>query len=140
MDLSKLPSPFYRGTIKAIILDEHQQLLVGAGEESNTGWEIPGGGLEHDETIEDCLKREIMEELGVEVEKIGQVAFIYRGKSVHGWMILRVAMPVELKSTDFKFGDMKAAKFVTRDEFLSLDFAADEGTIKTCVDFIWPPT
>lgn len=134
MDLSKLPSPFYRGTVKAIILDEQRRLLVGKGDD---GWELPGGGFEHDESLEECLKRELKEELGAEIERIGIVSFVYRGKSVHGWMILRVAVIVKLKNYNFKLGDMKEAKFVTKDELLKLDFAADEGTIKNCTHLIW---
>lgn len=138
MDLSKLPSPFYRVTIKAIILDDQKRLLVGKGEEDSDGWELPGGGLEHKESIEECLTREIEEELGVGVKEIGKVSFIYRGRSVHGWIILRVAIPVKLKDFNFKYGDMTEAKFITKDELQSLVFAADEGTIKDCADLIWP--
>jgi len=138
MDLSKLPSPFYRGTIKAIILDDKKRLLVGRGEETSDKWEIPGGGFEHDESLEECVKREIREELGVDIARVEKVAFVYRGKSVHGWTVLRVAVPVQLKNYDFKFGVMTEAKFVTKEELMSLDFAADEGTIKDYVDLIWP--
>ena len=33
-------------------------------------WEFPGGKVEGGESLEDCLKREIKEELGVEIELI----------------------------------------------------------------------
>lgn len=31
-------------------------------------WEFPGGKIEKDETAEDCIKREIKEELNIEIE------------------------------------------------------------------------
>ena len=134
--LSQLPSPFYRVTAKALIFDGNNRILV--GQLSDGGWEMPGGGLEHSETISECLEREIREELGAEVATTGNVQFIYKGKSIRGWMIIRLAIPVVLKNFDFKFGDMKEARFVDRKELLELNFAADEGTIKNNVDLIWP--
>jgi ADP-ribose pyrophosphatase YjhB (NUDIX family) len=136
--LRDLPSPFYRVVVKAIILDGQKRLLVGRGEDGATGWELPGGGFEHDEAMPECVRRELLEELGAEVADIGNVMFFYRGRSKHGWMIVRLAVPVKLKNYDFKFGDMKEAKFVTKSELLNLDFDAEEGTIKDCVHYIWP--
>ncbi|MFO7720819.1 MAG: (deoxy)nucleoside triphosphate pyrophosphohydrolase [Gillisia sp.] len=36
-------------------------------------WEFPGGKVEGDESLETCLKREIKEELGVEIEVLEQL-------------------------------------------------------------------
>lgn len=38
-------------------------------------WEFPGGKVEKDEDLEACLKREIKEELGVEIKVIERLPF-----------------------------------------------------------------
>lgn len=49
-------------------------------------WEFPGGKREPSESYEDCLRRELMEELGIEVE-VGEVlaslTHAYPDKTVH---------------------------------------------------------
>lgn len=59
------------GTGAVIINDEGKVLLGKRGKEvrEHVGmWETPGGGVEFGETMREALKREMMEELGVEVE------------------------------------------------------------------------
>ena len=137
--LKELPSPFYRVSVKAIILDHQNRLLIGKGDSGEiVGWEVPGGGWEHGESIESCLKRELREELGARLESVGDILFVYRGRSNHGWMITRLAFPVKLKNFDFRYGDMTESKFVTKDELQQIEFDAEEGTIKDYANKIWP--
>jgi mutator protein MutT len=49
-------------------------------------WEFPGGKRERDETFEECVGRELMEELGIEVEVgalLESVVHRYPEKTVH---------------------------------------------------------
>jgi mutator protein MutT len=49
-------------------------------------WEFPGGKREADESFEDCLHRELMEELGIEVEVgelVESITHEYPEKTVH---------------------------------------------------------
>ncbi len=59
------------GVGAVIINGEGKVLLAKRGKEAREHigmWETPGGGVEFGETIREALKREMMEELGVEVE------------------------------------------------------------------------
>jgi 8-oxo-dGTP diphosphatase len=53
----------------AIILDKDMILLSRRRPGSHQGglWEFPGGKKESGETLEDCLRREVREELGVDI-------------------------------------------------------------------------
>lgn len=55
----------------AVLWNAQQQILIDRRRMQGTMgglWEFPGGKLEPGETVEDCIKREIREELGIEVE------------------------------------------------------------------------
>ena len=52
----------FRISLKAVIFDKSGKLLV--TNETGRPWHLPGGGLEHGESIEQGLKRELAEETG----------------------------------------------------------------------------
>ena len=58
----QIKSPYYRVSVKAKINFNGKTLLV---KEDGKKWDFPGGGIEHYETIDEALKRELTEEIGV---------------------------------------------------------------------------
>ena len=54
-----------------VIWNRHGEILIDRrldrGEMAGL-WEFPGGKIEPDETVEDCIRREIREELDIEIE------------------------------------------------------------------------
>jgi len=55
--------------VSAVIIEDGKILLVKRGNEPNKGkWSIPGGLVNTGESLEDALKREIMEEVGFEID------------------------------------------------------------------------
>lgn len=65
-----IPECYYRISIKALIMnDENKFLLV---KEDNGRWELPGGGLEFGETPEECIRRELNEEMGLTVTEVAK--------------------------------------------------------------------
>lgn len=88
-------------------------------------WEFPGGKLEPNETFEQCLVRELQEELGIEVH-VGQlvesVTHEYPGKTVH----LKFFICDWHKNEPQALG-CSECKWVTADELKGHDFPeADE--------------
>ena len=83
------------------------------------GWEIPGGKLEPSETPEQCIEREIREELATEVkaEKIlGVVDYDYPNFHLTMHCIL-----CSLVSGELKLLEHEAAKWVTKETLRSVD-------------------
>lgn len=55
--------------VAAVVVHDHQVLLVQRGREPGKGtWGVPGGVLELGETLDAGLRREVMEECGIEIE------------------------------------------------------------------------
>jgi len=72
----------------AIILNESRILTVQRGSKSSHPfkWEFPGGKINSGETAEECIVREISEELTIRIEVQNQlvsVEFDYGSKQIH---------------------------------------------------------
>ena len=84
------------------------------------GWEIPGGKLEPGETLEQCIVREIKEELATDVkaEKIlGVVDYDYPNFHLTMHCIL-----CTIVSGDLKLLEHEAAKWVSKETLRSVDW------------------
>jgi 8-oxo-dGTP diphosphatase len=90
-------------------------------------WEFPGGKREAGESFEQCLVREIREELGVEIsvgELYAEIAHGYPGKSVHlKFFICR------LLSREPQPLDCAAVKWVEKSELAAHEFPAADAQL-----------
>lgn len=71
----KMPDCHYRTSIKGLITNDQNQFLL-VKEESSL-WELPGGGLDFGETPQQCLTREIQEEMNLQVTSVASQPTYY---------------------------------------------------------------
>lgn len=120
-----IPPCHYRISIKALIFDETREKFLVVQEENGT-WELPGGGLDFGETPEECLRREIKEEMDLEVTHIAKqpsYAFTFekhKNTNYPGWKA-NIMYEARLKDLNFTPSDECARiEFVTPAEALQL--------------------
>ncbi|HEY0696196.1 MAG TPA: NUDIX domain-containing protein, partial [Micromonospora sp.] len=89
-----MSQPRHSVSVAAVIPDDQGRVLV-IQRRDNGAWQLPGGILEMDETIENGVRREVQEETGVTIEpvrltgiyknmKLGVVALVFRAQLVNG--------------------------------------------------------
>jgi 8-oxo-dGTP diphosphatase len=91
-----------------------------AGSHMELRWEFPGGKLEPDETPEECIVREIKEELDLDIEVIDiykVVKFKYEEKD-----ILLLCYLCKILSGEGKPLECNDFKWVERDKLLEYEF------------------
>ena len=69
-------TPQHSVSVAGIVVDDKDRVLV-IQRRDNGRWEPPGGVLELDETVEDGVKREVLEETGVHVD-IERLTGVYK--------------------------------------------------------------
>lgn len=78
---------------RGLLLDQHDRvLLIHARDPDDPGhhwWELPGGGLDDGETLEQAATREVAEETGIHLDQLGPLVWIresrfrYRNRDHH---------------------------------------------------------
>ena len=107
----------------AIIQDQGRFFVArrGPGEKLAGLWEFPGGKVEPGETLQEGLKREIAEELGVEAI-VGDVVTESHYKYEHGEILL-VALQTEIKGKDIKLSVHDREDWLFPEQILALELA-----------------
>lgn len=106
------PTTIYRVVAKAFITNEEGKVL--AVKEKGDFWSLPGGGVDHGETAQAAIKREMAEELGMQDVQVDDIAYstsVYldRRDMWMTWIVYRATV----SSADFAFGDgVTDARFI----------------------------
>ncbi len=105
--------------VSAALIEQGGEFLIARRSAKDTlggFWEFPGGKVEKGETPQECLEREILEELGVESTAGDEVCkSIYEYE--HGAFEI-IAIKTTLKSSNFKLSSHDKIEFVKKERLL----------------------
>ena len=103
----EIKQAWYRISAKALIYNEKWEFLL--CKEDNGVWDFPGGGLDHGEKPDVCIKRELQEEMGLEVIEISKTPkyFVtaHKPESKSRPWIANIFYEVKVKNLDFTPSD-----------------------------------
>jgi 8-oxo-dGTP pyrophosphatase MutT (NUDIX family) len=108
------PDYLFRVSLKAVIINPEGKLLL-VKESAREYWDVPGGGLDHGETIKEALTREIFEEVGYDGKFSHEVLRVEEPGYLDGFNFyqMRIVFLVKPEHFDFKVGqDSDEIKFV----------------------------
>lgn len=115
--------PELKRSIAGIAFKENKILVMKRLPKGDLGgfWEFPGGKLEGDESPEEALKREWMEELEVSItvgERLAESRFRHRDDP-----FLLLSYRVYPDSEDWTFHEHSEARWVTEEELFEMELA-----------------
>lgn len=84
---------WFRLSAHAVVTDEYGHVLLLKATYGERRWGLPGGALDHGETVQDALARECAEELGAEVEIRYLSGIYYHAAHRSHAFIFRCALP-----------------------------------------------
>lgn len=121
--LNDIDDCLYRVAIRVLIVQDGKVLLV--KEADDNWWALPGGGVDHGETIESTLVREVEEELGVPASEVSsdfEIVYYNIGNVVNNVprmnLFFKATVPEELLG---KTDHVSEWKWFTKEEFLNAD-------------------
>ncbi len=85
-------------------------------------WEFPGGKVEDDESLESCLKREIKEELGIEIDLLQQLPTFKHSYSTK-FSIELFPFRCKIATQEIYLAEHKQIKWLGLEELNDLDWA-----------------
>ena len=124
--LNDIDDCLYRVAIRVLVVQDNKILLV--KEADDNWWALPGGGVDHGETIEATLVREVEEELGIPAKEVSsdfEIVYYNIGNVVNAVprmnLFFKASVPEELLA---KTVHVEKWAWFTKDEFLKADLHA----------------
>ncbi len=113
--------------VTAGIIEKDGKILIAkrkTGKCIGAKWEFPGGKLEENETLEECLARELMEELNIQVkvhEYVDSSRFFCGEKEIE-----LIAFRVTILSGEIKLVDHEEIKWIAPQELLDYELTVPD--------------
>lgn len=118
--LNDIDDCLYRVAARVLVVNNNKVLLV--KEADDDWWALPGGGIDHGESIELTVTREIEEELGVsadEVQSNFEIVYYNIGSVVNAVPRMNLFFKVTIPETSVKkTSHVSEWKWFAKDEFL----------------------
>ena len=108
----------------AAVIERDGYILIGKrkqGKRHVGKWEFPGGTLEKRETYEQCLKRELQEELAITVD-VGDLICSSTFMYAPNWVIKLLAFRAAYVSGTFHLNDHEEIRWVKPADLVNYDF------------------
>lgn len=120
----------------AIIVRDGRVLAAQRSHGMKDGWELPGGKLEPGETAEDACRREIREELGIELGVLWPFTTVR-----HDYPDFSITMDVFCApipaATEPQMLDHEALRWLGRDDLLGVDWLAADLEVVRSLGLSW---
>ena len=113
--------------VTGILIEDNKILLVKQKVSNKRNWSLPGGKLEHGETIEQGIIREMKEETGLDVEIIRLLYLCDVAASDNTllhitFLLKRIAGDIALPTNEFENNPIYDVKFISVSELTKYGF------------------
>lgn len=110
--------------VTAAVIEKDGRVLIARRKQGSMfagKWEFPGGKMEKGETPEQCLKRELQEELTV-LADIGDLMCVSEHSYSPDWTILLMAYRAKIISGVFNLNDHEEIRWVKPGDLIKYEF------------------
>ncbi len=121
----------FKIAVSAFIVNQNKILLLKRSDDESFlpgKWEVPGGGVDVGETIEQGVRREVKEEAGIDVavkDLFGYFEFVDgKGRHTANLNFLCVMGADHGDDVDVTLGEMQEARWVESEDFDEVDFTS----------------
>lgn len=125
---------------KALIVKDNKFLIIKTVIDDYFDWCLPGGKVDFNETPYETLKREVKEEINIEIktEKVIGIYWFFRkidGNQVNCTTFLCKPLNTEIDLTQNPCAEnIKEYKWITKEEFLNGDYPVPDKSLKDMIN------